>query len=68
MAKPENTGRAFRRRGEIGAARHFISISRVGTPFLRTGRKRGLPGVAIAVRAMEKFAVLGVDSVGMAHF
>jgi hypothetical protein len=26
-----------------------------------------LPGVAIAVRAMEKFAVLGVDSLGIAH-
>jgi hypothetical protein len=26
-----------------------------------------LAGVAIAVRAMEKFAVLGVDSVGIAH-
>jgi hypothetical protein len=37
------------------------------TPFFRTGRKRGSPGVAIAVRAMEKFAVLGVDSLGIAH-
>jgi hypothetical protein len=36
-------------------------------PFLRTGRKRGLPGVATAVRAIEKLAVLGVDSVGIAH-
>ena len=26
------------------------------TPFFRTGRKRGFPGVAIAVPAMEKFA------------
>jgi hypothetical protein len=26
-----------------------------------------LPGVAIAGRAMEKFAVLGFDSVGIAH-
>jgi hypothetical protein len=41
--------------------------SAVETPFFRTGRKRGLPVVAIAVRGMEKFAVLGVGSVGMAH-
>ena len=26
-----------------------------------------MPSVAIAVRAMEKFAVLGADSVGIAH-
>jgi hypothetical protein len=37
------------------------------TPFLRTGRKRGLPGVATAVRAIEKLAVPGVYSVGIAH-
>jgi hypothetical protein len=36
-------------------------------PFFRTRRKPGLPGVAIAVRAMEKFAGFDVDSVGIAH-
>ena len=34
---------------------------------MRAGRKRGPPAVAIAVRAMENFAILGVDSICIAH-
>jgi hypothetical protein len=67
MAKAGNAGRAFHQRSEIGAMRQFIRVSMLETRSLRRDRKRGLPGVAMAVRAMEKFAVLGVDSVGIAH-
>jgi hypothetical protein len=53
-------------RGALGCDR-FIRAPRAGDPGLSRGRKRAPPGIAMAVRATEKFAVLGVDSVGIAH-
>jgi hypothetical protein len=41
-----------------------IRVSCVGNPFFKTGR-HGLPGVAVAVRAMENIAVLLI--IGMTH-